>query len=65
MQSSIQGPVVKRIVPAMLLSRLYEMRACIPGRFSHVQLFAALHTVASQAALSMESSRQEYWSGLP
>ena len=43
----------------MLLSRLYEMHACIPGRFSRVQLFAALHTVANQDPLSMESSRQE------
>ena len=28
-------------------------------------LFAALWTAAHQAALSMEFSRQEYWSGLP
>ena len=33
--------------------------------FSHVQLFAALWTVAHQASLSMGFSRQEYWSGLP
>ena len=32
---------------------------------SHVQLFATLWTVAYQASLSMEFSRQEYWSGLP
>ena len=32
---------------------------------SHVQLFAALWTVACQAPLSMEFSKQEYWSGLP
>ena len=32
---------------------------------SHVQLFAAPWTVAHQAPLSMEFSRQEYWSGLP
>ena len=32
--------------------------------FSHVQLFAALGTVAHQASLSMGLSRQEYWSGL-
>ena len=29
----------------------------------HVQLFATLWTVACQAPLSMEFSRQEYWSG--
>ena len=32
---------------------------------SPVQLFATLWTVAHQAPLSMEFSRQEYWSGLP
>ena len=32
---------------------------------SHVQLFAAPWTVAHQAPLSMEFSKQEYWSGLP
>ena len=32
---------------------------------SHVQLFATSWTVAHQAPLSMEFSRQEYWSGLP
>ena len=32
---------------------------------SHVQLFTAPWTVAHQAPLSMDFSRQEYWSGLP
>ena len=32
---------------------------------SHVQLFVTLWTVPHQAPLSIESSRQEYWSGLP
>ena len=32
---------------------------------SHVQLFAAPWAVAHWASLSMEFSRQEYWSGLP
>ena len=31
---------------------------------SHVQLFATLWTVAHQAPLSLEFSRQEYWIGL-
>ena len=34
-------------------------------RFSRVQLFAALQTVACQSPLSMGFFRQEYWSGLP
>ena len=33
--------------------------------FSHVQLFTTLSTVAHQAPLSTEFSRQEYWDGLP
>ena len=32
---------------------------------SHVQLFATPWIVAHEAPLSMEFSRQEYWSGLP
>ena len=31
---------------------------------SHVRLFVTPWTVARQAPLSMEFSRQEYWSGL-
>ena len=32
---------------------------------SRVQLFVTPWTLAQQAPLSMEFSRQEYWSGLP
>ena len=32
---------------------------------SHVQLFATLWTIVLQTPLSMEFSRQEYWSGWP
>ena len=35
------------------------------SRFSRVQLFATLWTVAPQAPLSMGFSRLEYWCGLP
>ena len=35
------------------------------SRFSRVQLFPTLWTVAHQGPLSMRFSRQEYWSGLP
>ena len=33
--------------------------------FHHLRLFVTLWTVAPQAPLSMEFSRQESWSGLP
>ena len=35
------------------------------SRFSHFRLCATPWTAARQAPLSMEFSRQEYWSGLP
>ena len=39
------------------------MCPCMLSHFSHVQFFVTLWTVAHQASLSMEFSRQEYWSG--
>ena len=38
------------------------LHACM---LSHVQLFSTTWTVAHQAPLSVEFSRQEYWIGLP
>ena len=38
--------------------------ACVLSYFSRVRLFATLETVAHQAPMSVEFSRQEYWSGL-
>ena len=35
------------------------------SRFTHVQPFVTIGTVARQAPLSMGFSRQEYWGGLP
>ena len=40
------------------------MHAYMLSRFSRVWLFVTLWTVGCQAPLSMESPRQEYWSGL-
>ena len=37
----------------------------ILNHFSHVQLFVTPWTTARQAPLSIEFSRQVYWSGLP
>ena len=44
---------------------VYLYTCCMLSHFSNVQLFATLWTVAHQDPLSMEFSRQEYWSGLP
>ena len=38
---------------------------CMLSRFSHVQLFVTLWTIARQAPLSKGFSGQESWSGLP
>ena len=46
------------------ISSLVEM-LCYAQLLSHVRLFVILWTVAHQAPLSMEFSRQEYQSGLP
>ena len=40
-------------------------QVCLLSHFSRVQLFVTLWPVARQALLSVEFSRQEYWSGLP
>ena len=49
----------------LLLHEAYTLLMCMPSHFSYVWLFATLWTIACQAPLSMQSSRQEYWSGLP
>ena len=38
------------------------MNLCVQS-LSRVQLFATLWTIAPQVSLSMEFSKQEYWSG--
>ena len=38
---------------------------CAKSHLSHIWLLVTPWTVARQAPLSMEFSRQEYWSGLP
>ena len=44
---------------------LRKPTSCMLSHFSHVRLIVTLWIVAHQAAVSMEFSRQEYWSGLP
>ena len=45
--------------------RIWNRPACMLSHVNHVWLFATPWTVAHRALLSMEFSRQEYWSGLP
>ena len=42
---------------------MFKLKSALLNCFSRVQFFATLWTVAHQAPLSMEFSRQEYWSG--
>ena len=51
----------------MVLKEIFSISKIYMGvqSLSHVQLFATPWTIACQAPLSMEFSRQEYWSGLP
>ena len=44
---------------------LVNLYACMLGHCSHVLLIVTPRTVARQTPLSMEFSRQEYWSELP
>ena len=56
-----------RTVPSPPMSELghaHSWPTRMLSRFSRVQLFVTLWTVARQAPLSMGFSRQEYWSGL-
>ena len=53
------------LTPGFQVSSEAPMHACVLSRFSLIQLYATLWTVARQALLSMGFSRQEYWRGLP
>ena len=57
------GPLVSRQMPCPQVSHVLTCM-CAPC-LSHILVFATLWTVAHQAPLSMEFSRQDYWSGLP
>ena len=63
--SSIHGIFQARVLEWGAIAFSDNHSACMLNHFSHVQLFAALWTVARQAPLSLGLSRQEYWSGLP
>ena len=53
------------ILYLLLQNQIMTVCVCVLSHFSHVQLFVTSWTVAHQAPLSMEFSRQEYWSGFP
>ena len=60
--SRAHGPTKMTLFQQVNYNKVYQMYACV---LSLVRLFVTPWTVAHQALLSMEFSRQEYWSGLP
>ena len=65
-QHSILGALLQKfILCAAQYSGYSSMHVCVLSWFSHVQLFSTPWTAAHQVSMSMESSRQEYWSELP
>ena len=65
---STQGPSSFHAVQTLSLpnySPLLCSLAYMLSHLSHVWLFATLWTVACHTPLSMGSSRQDYWNGLP
>ena len=50
---------------SLLIGDRFVLLACMFSYFSCVWLFVTPWTIACQAPLSMELSRQEYWNGLP
>ena len=66
----LPDPGIKPVSPALKTNSLpseppRNVCACVLSHFSCVPLFATLRTVAHQTPLSIELSRQEYWSALP
>ena len=64
-----QGDIEVSLVAVTKFRIVYRgmsFHACVHAlSLSRVQLLVTLWTVAHQASLSMEFSRQEYWSGVP
>ena len=61
-KQNLELPFVSLSFPHLLPSCCV---ACVPSGFSRVWFFVTTWTVTCQAPLSMQISRQEYWSGLP
>ena len=64
--SGCSGQTLAEKIP-IIFYRFYHRHSyvCVLSCFSYIRLCATPWTVARQAPLYMEFSRQEYWSGLP
>ena len=67
LHSLLQGQIclLLKVFDLVILILSFYLGKVKVKSFSHVRLFATPWTVAHQAPLSMEFSRQEYWSGVP
>ena len=63
MDCSLPGSSIHGILQARVLDWGSIIRELMLNSFSHVRLFVTLWTIAREGPLSMEFSRQEYWSG--
>ena len=54
-----ETPRPAKVTSELELSSDWDSGVCVLSHFSHVQLFATLWTIAHQAFLSVEFSRQE------
>ena len=58
------GPTPTSVLCFIVITALYHPCVCSQS-LSHVWLFETPRTIAHQAPLSMEFSRQEHWNGVP
>ena len=57
--------IIKGSIRSRSIKGYFTHECMLAQPLSRVQLFVTSWTVAHQAPLSMEFSRQEYWTGLP
>ena len=63
--SAVLGPLVNKRRKSLKPVASIEMKVKVLATQSYPTLFMTLWTIALQAPLSLEFSRQEYWRGLP
>ena len=64
-QTRLKWLGMRALMNPCLISKSIILPQLCMCMLSHFRLFVTLWTIAHQSPLSMEFSRQEYWSGLP
>ena len=65
LDGALSSCVRSQTAPCLLRAGFRDVCVCVCELVSRVRLFVTPWTVAHQTPLSIEFSRQEYWSGLP